>query len=57
MRVFDVAGRQIRAYVLPTNAGYSELKIERGDLPAAGVFQVRLETSMGVLTRKMVVTD
>lgn len=57
MRVFDVAGRQVAAYVLPVSAGYGEVKISRSDLPTAGVFQIRLETSSGVLTRKMVVVD
>lgn len=57
MKIFDVSGRLARAYILPPQAGFNELKISRADLPSAGVYQFRLETAGSVLTKKMILID
>jgi hypothetical protein len=58
LRIFDGNGRQIKAYILPTEGnGYGEITLQKSDFPATGVYQIRLETSVQVLIKRMVLVD
>ncbi len=54
LRVFDAAGRQLLMRSNTFDAGNQEWTISGADLPGAGIYYYRLETSAGAVTRKMI---
>lgn len=57
LHIFDLNGRLLKAYESDYAAGYNEIRLERNELPATGVFYYRLQMNGQVATRKMIVQD
>lgn len=57
LHIFDLNGRLLKTYEGDYAAGYNEIRLERDELPAAGVFYYRLQVNGQVATRKMIVQD
>ncbi len=57
LHIFDLNGRLLKTYEGDYAAGYNEIRLERDELPAAGVFYYRLQVNGQVATRKMIIQD
>jgi uncharacterized repeat protein (TIGR01451 family) len=53
----DAAGKIVRIVRGEYGAGYNEMRIERDELPAAGVYYYTLKAGSFTATRKMVITE
>lgn len=51
---FDATGKILKSVEKPFVQGYNEFKIQRAELPAAGVYYYRIETPTHSATKKMV---
>jgi hypothetical protein len=57
LSIQDAAGKIVRIVRGEYGAGYNEMRIERDELPAAGVYYYTLKAGGFTATRKMVITE
>lgn len=55
--VYDIAGKVIYTLNAEFNAGENQVKIQKSDLGAAGVFYYELKTDLGSATKKMILVN
>jgi uncharacterized repeat protein (TIGR01451 family) len=57
LHIFDLNGRLLKTFNGDYASGYNEIRVERDELPAAGVFYYRLQMNGQIATRKMIIQD
>jgi uncharacterized repeat protein (TIGR01451 family) len=57
LHIQDAAGKMVRIVRGEYGAGYNEVRIERDELPASGVYYYTLKANGFIATKKMVITE
>ena len=57
LNIIDITGKMIRQVQQNAKKGYNEMTINNKDIDGKGVYYYQLATSMGVVTKKMIVVD
>lgn len=57
VQVFDISGKSVYQYESRFEAGYNEVVLNKGDLPAAGLYYYLVESGKWRETKKLLLTD